>query len=178
MDWALSVTGPKLSTAMMTGPMARKPKATRPKAKIGAANLNCSGIRFSSAAFCENRYATNMSVRMHRPIQNAQKLPATKPDRMFSDGPPWLDAVVISFTCLECVLTKIFVNSMMSGPASVPQDMMPASTHQRFGSASLKSFNNSQLAPKVARMETMEVSQTRFVSGCSQLNSFLLLKIA
>ena len=54
MDWALSVTGPKLSTAMMTGAMARKPKATRPKAKIGAANWNCSGMSASSAGFCEN----------------------------------------------------------------------------------------------------------------------------
>ena len=49
MDWALSVTGPKLSTAMMTGAMARKPKATRPKAKIGAANMNCAGMSASKA---------------------------------------------------------------------------------------------------------------------------------
>ncbi len=44
MDWALSETGPKLSTAMVTGPMPRKPKATRPKAKTGAANLNAGGM--------------------------------------------------------------------------------------------------------------------------------------
>jgi hypothetical protein len=35
-DWALSVTGPYESTAIVTGPMPRKPKATRPKAKTGA----------------------------------------------------------------------------------------------------------------------------------------------
>ena len=34
-DWALSVTGPKLSTAIVTGPIPRNPKATRPNAKIG-----------------------------------------------------------------------------------------------------------------------------------------------
>jgi len=44
MDWALSDTGPKLSTAMVTGPMPRKPKATRPKAKTGAANLKAVGM--------------------------------------------------------------------------------------------------------------------------------------
>ena len=43
-DWALSVTGPKLSTAIVTGPMPRNPKATRPKAKMGAANRNSSGM--------------------------------------------------------------------------------------------------------------------------------------
>src|SRR5579859_6705442 len=120
-----------------------------------------------------------MSAMMTSPIQNAQKLPVTKPDRMFSDAPPWPDAVTISFTCRDWVLTKIFVNSMISGPASVPQEMMPESTHQRFGSAapvaSVKSRSNSQLATKVQMMETTEVSQTRLVSGCSQLKSFLLL---
>src|SRR5208282_5056267 len=122
-----------------------------------------------------------MSAIMTSPIQNAQKLPATKPDRMFSDAPPWPDAVTISFTCRDLVLTKILVNSMMSGPASVPHEMMPASTHQRFGlsmpgNVSCPGSSN-QLAAKVATMETMEVNHTRFVSGCSQLNSFLSLKI-
>ena len=36
-DWALSVTGPYESTAMVTGPMPRKPKATRPNAKTAGA---------------------------------------------------------------------------------------------------------------------------------------------
>ena len=115
---------------------------------------------------------------MTSPIQNAQKLPVTKPDRMFSDAPPWPDAVTISFTCRDLVLTKILVNSMMSGPASVPQETMPASTHQRFGSAapvaSVKSPSSNLLAMKATTMETMEVSHTRFVSGCSQLKFFLL----
>ena len=71
---------------------------------------------------------------MTRPIQNAEKLPATRPDRTLSDAPPWSEASVISWTCRDLVLTKIFVNSMMSAPASVPQPMMAESTHQRFGS--------------------------------------------
>src|ERR1019366_2947434 len=37
MDWALSVTGPYESTAIVTGPMPRKPKATRPNAKVAGA---------------------------------------------------------------------------------------------------------------------------------------------
>ena len=52
---------------------------------------------------------------------------------MFSDAPPWSEALVTSRTWRELVLTKIFVNSMISAPASVPQAMMADSTHQRFG---------------------------------------------
>ena len=54
-DWALSETGPKLSTAMVTGPIPRKPKATRPKAKTGAAKVYSAGIRARIAAFVETR---------------------------------------------------------------------------------------------------------------------------
>src|SRR5579859_968996 len=120
-----------------------------------------------------------MSAMMTSPIQNAQKLPVTKPDRMFSDAPPWPEQVTISFTCRDWVLTKILVNSMMSGPASVPQETMPASTHHKLGSAlpavSVTPPSRNLLAVKATTMETMEVSHTRFVSGCSQLKSFLLL---
>src|SRR5579885_365254 len=121
-----------------------------------------------------------MSARMTNPIQKPQKLPATNPDRMFKDAPPWPEQETISRTCRDRVLTKILVTSMINGPASVPQEMMPASTHQRFGSGapegSAKSRSNSQLAAKMTRMDTRDVSQTRLVSGCSQLNSFLLPK--
>ena len=41
-DWALSVTGPYESTAMVTGPMPRKPKATRPKANTAGATISSS----------------------------------------------------------------------------------------------------------------------------------------
>ena len=38
-DWALSVTGPYESTAIVTGPMPRNPKATRPNAKTAGATM-------------------------------------------------------------------------------------------------------------------------------------------
>src|SRR5271154_7181416 len=131
----------------------------------------------SKSAFCENRYAANMSDKITSPIQNAEKFPATRPDKMFSDAPPWPEALVTSRTWREFVLTKNFVNSMMSAPASVPQDMIAASTHQRFGSAVpvafWKSPSSSLLAMKITTMEMMDVIQTKSVSGASQLNSFL-----
>ena len=70
---------------------------------------------------------------MTRPIQKAQKLPATKPERMLSEAPPCLEDVTISFTWRLSVEVKIFVNSGISAPASVPNEMMVASTHQRSG---------------------------------------------
>src|SRR5436190_8755837 len=114
---------------------------------------------------------------MVRPIQKAEKLPATKPDKMFKEAPPCLEQLVTSRTCLELVLTNTFVNSGISAPATVPQLMMTESTHQRFGCAtslaSLKSPNNSLLAMKVTTIETAEVIQTRCVSGASKSKSFL-----
>src|SRR4030095_678847 len=113
-----------------------------------------------------------MSERMTRPVQKALKLPATKPDRTLSDAPPCLEALVTSETCLDDVLVKTLVNSGISAPASVPQEMMIESTHQRSGcalpAASLKSPSSSLLATKVTTMETTDVIQTRFVNGCSQ----------
>ena len=103
---------------------------------------------------------------------------------MFSDAPPCSDERVTSLTWRELVLTKIFVNSMMSAPASVPQAMMADRTHQRFFSGASartpfaicgieKSPSRILLAPKQTRMETMDVIQTKSVSGASQLKSFL-----
>src|ERR1041384_811076 len=109
----------------------------------------------------------NISARMHNPIQNAEKLPATNPDRMFKEAPPCFEQLVTSRTCREFVLTKILVNSGISAPATVPQLMMPDSTHQRLGCATpsmVKSPSRSLLAMKVIAMETAEVIQTRCVS--------------
>src|SRR5438105_15597244 len=107
----------------------------------------------------------NMRARMTMPIQNAEKLPATRPDRTFKEAPPWPDALVTSRTWREEVLTKILVNSMINAPASVPQAMMADRTHQRFGNATLvttpstvceivKSPSNKLLSPKQETMET------------------------
>src|ERR1700758_4638199 len=102
---------------------------------------------------------------MPKPTQNPEKLPATKPERMFSDAPPCLEELVTSRTCREVVLTKTFVNSGITAPATVPQLMMTESTHHRLGcgvpAASWKSPSNSLLAPNVIAMDTAEVSQTR-----------------
>src|SRR5271169_3704902 len=129
--------------------MPRKPKATRPNAKIGAAKANCAGMMAIKAAFVENCHATNMRNMMTSPIQKAEKLPATKPDRMFNEAPPCLEQLVTSLTCFELVLTNILVNSGISAPATVPQLMIMESTHHRLGcavpAASLKSPSSSLL---------------------------------
>ncbi len=57
------------------------------------------------------------------PSQNALKLPATKPERMFSDAPPSRDDVTTSRTWLDCVDVNTFTNSGIIAPASVPQVM-------------------------------------------------------
>ena len=129
------MTGPKLSTAMVTGPMPRKPNAIRPKAKIGAAKSRyASGIRSARSGFMLSFQPTAISTSSRKPIQNALKLPATKPDRMFRLAPPCAEALVTSFTCLELVLVKILVNSGIRAPAMVPRLMMVARTHHRFSS--------------------------------------------
>jgi len=129
--WALSVTGPKLSTAMVTGPMPRKPNAIRPKAKIGAAKSRyASGIRSVRSALPLSFHPAAMSTRMRRPVQKALKLPATKPERMLRLAPPCAEALVTSFTCLLEVLVNTLVNSGISAPAAVPRLMIEARIHQ------------------------------------------------
>src|SRR5262245_14147795 len=130
---------------------------------------------------------------MHSPIQKADMLPATKPDKMFSDAPPCLEQLVTSFTCREVVLTKTLVNSGINAPATVPQLIIAERTHHNFGSGRAtsletpstvaicgmaKSANISLLAIKVTAIETREVIQTRWVSGASKSKSFLLPYLA
>src|SRR3989442_8841354 len=118
----------------------------------------------------------NMTTMMTRPIQNADMLPATKPERMFNDAPPCREQLVTSRTCRELVLTNIFVNSGITAPAKVPQLMITESTHQKSGwtapAASLKPPSRTLLAMKVMAIETAEVIQTRCVSGASKSKSF------
>src|ERR1035441_10127674 len=115
------------------------------------------------------------------PIQNADILPATKPERMLSEAPPCLEQFVTSLTCRELVLTKILVNSGISAPATVPQLMMTESTHHRSGcgpASVWKSPSRTLLAANVSRMDTPEVSHTKWVSGASKSKSFLPLNMA
>jgi hypothetical protein len=64
------------------------------------------------------------------PSQYAEKLPATRPDRMLSDGPPSRDDVTTSRVCRDSVDVKTFTNSGMIAPASVPHVMTLESFHQ------------------------------------------------
>src|SRR5919109_1557328 len=112
---------------------------------------------------------------MSMPTQKALKLPATMPERMVSDAPPSRDAVTISWTCLECELVKILVNSGMSTAASVPQLMIVASCHHRLGRAVVvtapatvrctdRSLMSSQLIRYDVEMHRTEAIQIRRVS--------------
>src|ERR1035438_10274551 len=117
-----------------------------------------------------------ISSMMTNPIQKADMLPATKPERMFSEAPPCFEQFVTSLTCRELVLTKILVNSGIKAPATVPQLIMTESTHHKAGcgpEAVWKSPNKTLLAANVSRMDTPEVTHTRWVSGASKSKSFL-----
>src|ERR1051325_8359393 len=123
-----------------------------------------------------------MSTRITRPIQNADILPATNPERMLSEAPPCLEQFVTSRTWREVVLTKTLVNSGISAPATVPQLIIADNTHHSAGwarpAASLKSPNRSLLATNVTAMETAEVIHTRCARGASKSKSFLLPNFA
>src|SRR5713101_2806179 len=119
---------------------------------------------------------------MHSPIQKADMLPATNPDRIFSEAPPCLEQLVISLTWRELVLTNTFVNSGMTAPATVPQLIISESTHHNAGCGvpvpSWKSPRRSLLARKVTPMETADVIQTRCVRGASKSKSLFQPNIA
>src|SRR6185436_15593597 len=131
-DCALSVTGPYESTAMVTGPMPRNPKATRPNANTAGASIMPPAVGFAAlmAGICPlTIYAMAMSAMIARPIQYALKLPATRPDRMLSDGPPSFDDVTTSRVCADSVDVNTLTNSGMIAPASVPQVIISDSFH-------------------------------------------------
>src|SRR5215218_2150873 len=127
-DWALSVTGPYESTAIVTGPMPRKPNATRPKAKTAGAIISWPTPRVLTP------YAIDISATMLNPSQYAEKLPATKPERMLSEAPPSREEVTTSRTWLDSVDVKTLTSSGMIAPASVPQVMIVESFHHSDGS--------------------------------------------
>ena len=75
--------------------------------------------------------------------------------------------VTTSLTCLDSTDVKTFTSSGMTAPARVPQEMMEASFHHcevsppRSGTIIFETI-------KVRMIETIEVSQTRVVSGASK----------
>ncbi len=159
-DCALSVTGPYESTAIVTGPMPRKPNATRPNANTAGAII--SAPRPVEADEVRDRHQPMIVM----PSQYALKLPATRPDRMFSDGPPSRDDVTTSRTCRDSVDVNTFTNSGMIAPASVPHVMTAESFHHsepspRSGIITFDTMN-------VSTTERIDVSHTRNVSGASK----------
>jgi hypothetical protein len=86
---------------------------------------------------------------------------------MLSEAPPSREEVTTSRTCAELVEVKTFTSSGMIAPASVPQVITVDSFHH--SEVSPPSCRNQQVAQHVGqRHETIEVSQTRLVSGASK----------
>src|SRR5690349_24342897 len=104
---------------------------------------------------------------MVMPSQKALKLPATRPDRMLSDGPPSRDDVTTSRVCADSVEVNTFTNSGMIAPARVPQVMISDSFHHIVVSPLSDGIRNFDTA-NVNATDTSDVSQTRNVSGCSK----------
>src|SRR5688500_1169662 len=108
------------------------------------------------------------------------------PERIVSDAPPSREAVTISWTCLEWELVKTLVNSGINTAASVPQLMIVASCHHRWGRVVVdppstttdRSRMSSQLMPNEVVMHRIEAIQIRRVSGCSKSNSLSPLYLA
>ena len=73
--------------------------------------------------------ATPIRAMIARPIQKAEKLPATRPERMLSEAPPSREAVTTSLTWRDSVEVKTLTSSGMIAPASVPQVMIVESFH-------------------------------------------------
>src|SRR5215204_335899 len=120
---------------MVTGPMPRKPNATRPKAKMAGASMRgrpsepC--VLVSPSVLKPNAIAIRAMI--VRPSQYALKLPATNPDRIFSDAPPSFEDVTTSLTCADLVDVKILTSSGMIAPASVPHVMTDDNCHHNDG---------------------------------------------
>src|SRR5262245_53073455 len=88
---------------------------------------------------------------------------------MLSDGPPCLDAVVTSRTWPELVDVKTLTASGMIAPASVPHEMIVDSFHHRPpGSQFSPEPSRKYDTRKVRPIETIDVSHTSTVSGCSK----------
>src|SRR5690349_5656135 len=103
--------------------MPRKPKATSPNANTATA-VAAEAVSSCATPASDTQYATAISPAMSSPSQKALKLPAVSPERTLSDAPPSRLAVTISLTWRDDVEVKILVNSGISAPAAVPQEMI------------------------------------------------------
>src|SRR4029077_9656183 len=111
-------------------------------------------------------YAVPISPTMLKPSQYALKLPATKPERMFSDAPPSRDEMTTSLTWPDSVDVKTFTSSGMIAPASVPQVITVDSFHQ--SEPSPRSGTRKYDTVYVMTTDTIDVSHTSEVSGASK----------
>src|SRR5436190_14085192 len=110
-----------------------------------------------------------ISAVMTRPIQYAEKLPAVRPARMLSEGPPSLEAVTVSRTWPELTDVKTFTSSGMIAPANVPHEMIVESFHHSpLGSVDSPWPMSRYETPNVRPTDTSDVSHTSCVSGCSK----------
>src|SRR3954471_12480590 len=146
---------------MVTGPMPRNPNATRPKENTAGESISCeTPIRLK-------RYATPIRKTMLRPSQYALKLPATRPDRIFSDAPPSREEVTTSLTCRECIEVQTFTNPGITVPARVPHEIISESFHHKVSLPPKVGIINFETM-KVAMMEKIEVIHTSDVKGISK----------
>src|SRR5689334_446099 len=108
-----------------------------------------------------------MSAAMVSPSQYAEKFPATNPERMFREAPPSFEEVTTSRTWRESTEVNTLTSSGITAPASVPQEMISDSFHQRDASPPSSGIMSLETM-KVATMERMEVIHTSEVSGASK----------
>src|SRR5262245_9650715 len=93
---------------------------------------------------------------------------------MLSDAPPSLDEVTTSRVCAAVVEVNTFTSSGMSAPAMVPQLMIVDSFHHMLVSPGAPSLILSSGIIRydtryVSAIDTIDVNQTRCVSGDSKL---------
>ena len=105
---------------------------------------------------------------MLRPSQYPEKFPATRPERMLSDGPPSSEDVTTSFTWLELIKVNTLTSSGMMAPASVPQEMIDGQLPPQRSVVRPVSGIIILETMKVRMMDTIEVSHTSDVSGASK----------
>src|SRR5262245_28409004 len=123
----------------------------------------------ASPSVADTPYAIAINATITRPIQYPEKLPAVRPDRMLSDAPPSFDAVTTSLTWPEFIDVNTLTASGMIAPASVPHEMIVASFHHSPCSSVKLPWPISRYdTRKVKPIDTIDVSHTSTVSGCSK----------
>ena len=130
-DWALSVTGPYESTAIVTGPIPRKPNATRPNANTAAA-LFAGVFELMSIAFA---LVSEWVLRHDQYVRDPMSAAAKKPARLsfYAGQVPYLIAFVVAFfnvwatvaitaaTGIYYIFVRTYAPPTPTAPASPPE---------------------------------------------------------